>query len=85
MNERPLDPPEHKPFSGCVTFACFVNDETVEVRGRVDDDKLDFDTIEVWYGSAEVSALLHESQLDRIQDQFDANYHNIIEFDAEYA
>ena len=39
--ERPLDPPEHKPFTGRVTFAAYVNDETVEVEAKIVDDDID--------------------------------------------
>lgn len=83
MFELPLDPPEVKAFTGNVVFACFLNDATVEVRASVQNDEIDFDNIEVWYCDTEVSAVLHESQLDSIQAQFDADRHNIVMFDRE--
>jgi hypothetical protein len=85
MFEQPLDPPEAKPFSGYVTFACVINDATVEVRAHVNDDELDFDTAQVWYCNTEVSALLADEQFTSIQAQFDADYHNIVTFDVEMA
>jgi len=81
MHERPLDPPEHKPYTGRCVFAAYINiAAAVEVRAYVKNDELDFDTLQVWYCDAEVSALLHESQCDSLQAQFDANYHDIITF-----
>jgi hypothetical protein len=80
MQERPLDPPEHKPYTGRCVFAAYINDVTVYVRAFVLNDQIEHDYTEVWYCDAEVSALLHESQLDSLQAQFDANYHDIITF-----
>jgi hypothetical protein len=77
-----LDPPEAKTFSGHVCFACCVGDATVEVRTNVNDDELDFDSMQVWYCDTEISAVLHDSQFDSIQAQFDADYHNIVTFDG---
>jgi len=85
MNERPLDPPERKAFNGRVTFACNLGDATVEVRASVNDDELDFDTMQVWYCNTEISDVLHDLQFDSIQAQFDADYQNIVTFDAEAA
>lgn len=85
MHERPLDPPETQPFTGNVTFACNLGDATVEIRASVKDDSLDFDTMQVWYCDAEISAVLHELQFESIQAQFDADYHNIVTFDVELA
>ena len=79
--DRHLNPPEVETFTGFVEFAANVNDCTVEVKATVNDDVLDVDSIQVWYCDAEISGILHSTQLDSLQAQFDADRENIISFD----
>ena len=81
--ERPLTPPEPETFTGYVTFACVVEEATVEVQARVADDELLWDTVTVWYCSTEVSALLGDKQTEQIQRHFKANRAVITEFDSD--
>ena len=81
--ERPLDPPDHKPFTGRVTFAATINDVTVEVKAKIVEDCIDWDTAEVWWCDVDVLPLLHGSQLTAIEDQFANRYDDIVRFDAE--
>ena len=55
--ERPLDPPEHKPFTGRVTFAAYVNDETVEVEAKIVDDEIDWYATGVWWHDNDIVRL----------------------------
>lgn len=80
--ERPLDPPEVPTFTGYVTFACVVEEATVEVQARVADDELLWDTVTVWYCGTEVSALLGDKQTEQIQRYFDDHITEITEFDS---
>lgn len=81
--ERPLDPPDHKPFTGRVTFAAYVNDETVEVKAKIVENCIDWDAAEVWWRNVDVLPVLHGSQLTAIEDQFANRYDDIVLFDAE--
>ena len=79
--ERPLDPPDHKPFTGRVTFAAYVNDETVEVDAKIKDDCIDWGMSWVWWRGNDVEPLLHASQKTAIENQFSDEYYKIIAFD----
>lgn len=81
VHERHLEPVEAPLFSGRVTFAAYVNDCTVEVDAVIEDDVIDWDKTEINWNDVDLSPILHDSQLDSIQSQFDENRHNIIEFD----
>ena len=81
--DRPLDPPEHKPFTGRVTFAAYVNDETVEVEAKIVDDYIDWYATCVWWHDNDILPLLHGSQLTAIETQFWDEYDDIVRFDAE--
>jgi len=81
--ERPLDPPDHKPFTGRVTFAAYVNDETVEVKAKIVENCIDWDAAEVWWHDNDILPVLHGSQLTAIENQFADRYDDIVRFDAE--
>ena len=81
MQERPLDPPEGDPYTGRVVFTAYINDEAVEVEGDVHDGTLNINALWVWYGPKgkliDVNRILTEAQLVSINQQFDANAHDI--------
>ena len=76
--ERPLDPPEHKAFTGRVVFAAYVNDETVEVKAKIVEDRIDWDATEIEWHGIDVLALLSSEQTKSIDRQFDERYADII-------
>ena len=82
-HERPLDPPDHKPFTGRVTFAATVNDVDVEVKAKIFEDCIDWDAAEVWWQGSDVRPLLHGSQLTAIETQFADRHDDIVRFDTE--
>ena len=81
--ERPLTPPEPETFTGYVTFACPVEEATVEVSARVYDDELQWDTVTIWYSGVEVSALIGTRQMEKIDEYFKNDLDSITEFDRD--
>ena len=81
--DRPLDPPDHKPFTGRVTFAATINDVTVEVKAKIVENRIDWDAAQVWWCDVDVLPVLHGSQLTAIETQFAHRYDDIVRFDAE--
>ena len=78
MQERPLDPPDHKPFTGRVTFAATVNDETVEVKADIHEDFVIWEASSIWWHGEDILPLLHGSQLTAIENQLCDRYNDII-------
>lgn len=66
-----------------VTFAAYVNDETVEVKAKIVENCIDWDAAEVWWRDVDVLPVLHYKTLMILEQHFDENRDTIIQFDQE--